>query len=86
MFEVDILQYSELPDEIKEDQPNNGVGKEYANYIVINHSGVIKYVLSDAAEPEDASYSRDFGNVTSAIEQAYELGLSDGKANKKGLC
>lgn len=37
----------------------------------------------DGGEPEDNSFGRDWSWVSGAIEQAYQLGLRDGKAGKK---
>lgn len=63
-------------------QPNNGCGKECANYIKMTDGSDTVMILSDAVEPEDATFTRDFKEVVKAIEQAYKIGLRDGKKLK----
>lgn len=80
MLKVEILQYEDLSEEEKYNQPNNGNGKEDANYVVMSHNGEIVDIISDAVESEDATFSRDFHKVIGAIEMAYKLGKEDGGA------
>jgi len=80
-YEATMCDYDDLNKEQQNSQPNNGSGKEYASYIVIKHNGEILQIKSDAVEPEDASFCRDFSWIVDALEQAYKLGLSD--ASKK---
>ncbi|CAG9620849.1 hypothetical protein [Sutcliffiella rhizosphaerae] len=84
MLKVNLVSFEDLSEEEKESQPNNGCGKEYANYIKINDGEKTLMILSDAVEPEDATFSRDFSDVVEAIEEAYKIGYRDGKkvANK----
>ena len=79
MLKVNLVSYEDLTDEEKKFQPNNGVGKEYANYIKITNDSETVMILSDAVEPEDATFRRDFSNVVLAIEKAYKIGIRDGK-------
>lgn len=81
MFEVIQCGYEDLPKEVREEwaMPNNGCGAEYATYIVMKYQGVILNVMSDAMEPEDASFGRDLGWIQSALKDAYRFGLDDGK-------
>ncbi len=60
-IQLRILQvdYDNLPDwVVKDSLSDNGNGKEYATYIVIE-DGDYKAVYSDAMEPEDARFYRD---------------------------
>lgn len=78
MIKVKLVSYDMLPDEIEKDYlPNNGGGKEYANYILIYHNDDLISYESDAMEPEDAVFYRDLYWIQEAIEQAYELGRED---------
>jgi len=56
-----------------------GSGKEYASYIKITNDGETLMILSDAVEPEDATFVRDFSDVFDALELVYEQGLKDSK-------
>lgn len=78
-FLVVMQRYNDLTDDEKEDVRDNGCGKEWANYIRIYHNGETILLESDAIEPEDASLSRDFNWILSALELAYSLGYKDGK-------
>ncbi len=77
MVKIERVYYDDLTDEEKEDQPNNGSGKEYASYIKITNNGETLMILSDAVEPEDATFVRDFSDVLDALELVYEQGLKD---------
>lgn len=79
MLKVNIVPFYELTEEEQKFQPNNGCGKEYANYIKITDGSKTVMILSDAVEPKDATFSRDFSDVVDAIEEAYKIGLRDGK-------
>ena len=80
MFKVVRCWYDDLTDEEKNDVPNNGYGgKEEANYLRLIHNDETYDLISDAMEPEDATFTRDLFWVKAAIEQAYELGYADGK-------
>jgi hypothetical protein len=79
MLKVNVLYFDDLTEEEQQEQPDNGSGKEYATYIKIADDSETVMILSDAAEPEDATYGRDFSDVVNAIEEAYKIGLRDGK-------
>ena len=74
-----IYDIDKLPEWVdKSDLSNNGAGKEYASYIVIEH-GEYKQVFSDAMEPEDCRFSRDLNWIVGEIQRAYEFGLKENK-------
>lgn len=79
MLKIDIVNFDDLTKEEQKIQPNNGSGKKYANYIRILDGEKTLMILSDAVEPEDATFRRDFLPVMTAIKQAYKIGLRDGK-------
>lgn len=79
MLRVELIGYEDLTEDEREDRPNNGSGKEYANYIRLSDAGETLIIMSDAVEPEDATFSRDFHEVIDAIEMAYKLGIRHGK-------
>lgn len=82
MLKVKVVSFNDLTEEERRHQPNNGRGKEYANYLKIIDGMETVTVLSDAVEPEDATFTRDFRNVVEAIKLAYKIGLRDGKRLK----
>lgn len=82
MLKVELVSYEDLTVDEQMNQPSNGVGKEYANYIRLMHNGGTVAILSDAVEPEDARFTRDFGVVMGAIEKAYQLGVEDGERKR----
>ena len=77
MFEIKSAIYDDLTEEEKEDQPDNGNGKEYASYLIIQYYGKTISIHSDAMEPEDCTFGRDLRWVEGAIRSAYELGGLD---------
>lgn len=70
-----------LTDEELDEQPDNGDGKENANYLIITIDGERRMILSDAMEPEDATFTRDLSDVADAIRLAYEAGLAEGRTS-----
>lgn len=82
MLKVEMVSYGDLTEEEQEHQPNNGNGKEYATYIKLIHDGDTLMILSDAVEPEDATFGRDFFDVVTAIELAYTTGKVDGRGER----
>lgn len=76
-YQVQIQTFKDLSEAEKEAVPNNGSGREYANYLRVTHKGRTLFLESDASEPEDASFSRDLSWIVGALRQAYELGLLD---------
>lgn len=79
MLKVELLRYENLTEEEREIVPNNGHGKEYANYVKVSDGGRTIALLSDAVEPEDATFRRDFRIVADVIKDAYRLGIQHGK-------
>lgn len=78
MLKVELVNYEDLSENEQAYQPDNGNGKEYANYIKMTSDGELITILSDAVEPEDATFTRDFSEVLDAIKKAYEIGKVDG--------
>lgn len=76
---ITIEDFEDLTEEEKNNVPNNGAGKEYANYIRIKHNGETLFLESDAMEPEDAIFIRDLSWIVDAINKCYEIGLAEGK-------
>ncbi|UAT29541.1 hypothetical protein K7T73_13125 [Bacillus badius] len=79
MLHVNLVSFEDLTDEEKEIQPNNGWGKECANYIKITDRTETVMILSDSFEPEDGTFTRDLCYVVDAIKEAYKIGLRDGR-------
>ncbi|MDH5161483.1 hypothetical protein [Heyndrickxia oleronia] len=82
MLKVNLVSFDDLTEEEQQLQPNNGWGKEYANYIRITDGAETVMILSDAFEPEDGTFTRDLCYVVDAINEAYKIGLRDGKKLK----
>lgn len=77
MLEILHIGYDDLTEEEKEDQPDNGGGKEYAGYIRVIHDFKTVAIHSDAMEPEDVTFGRDLAWVIEAMKDAYTLGHID---------
>lgn len=78
-MKITTCDYDELPDWVsKEDLPDNGSGREYASYLLIE-DGKYKAVYSDAMEPEDARFYRDLGWIKHEIERAASKPRRKGK-------
>lgn len=75
MFKIELVDYEDLTEDQREIVPNNGCGKEMANYLKMT-CGNDSIIISDAVEPEDATFRRDFNEVINMVEQAYEFGRS----------
>lgn len=82
MLTIQCTTCDELTPEELEEQPDNGDGKENANYLIITIDGKRRMILSDAMEPEDATFTRDLSDVKDAIRIAYEAGLREGRAER----
>lgn len=78
MLKVELVSYEDLTEDEQQNQPNNGQGREYANYIKMTEDDEVIMILSDAVEPEDTTFTRDFSGVLGAIKRAYEIGKVDG--------
>ena len=74
---VRMVTYDNLTDVERDGVSNNGGGAEWASYIRVEHNGETTRLVSDAIEPEDATFNRDLSWVVGAIRQAYELGRAD---------
>lgn len=79
MLRVTFERYEDLSKDEQTSVPNNGNGKEYATYIRVKDGEHTIELLSDAVEPEDATFNRDFRDVAAVIKHAYRIGVRDGK-------
>ena len=80
MLRVTVERYEDLSEEEQREVPNNGYGgKEYATYVRIKDGEHTIELLSDAMEPEDATFNRDLSDVPAVILRAYRIGVRDGK-------
>ena len=77
MLEIKMVNFDALTEDQQEIQPDNGSGKDCANYLRLTHGGETVAIFSDAMEPEDCVFYRDLEWVKGAIEMAYELGKQD---------
>jgi len=77
MLTIETPSFNDLTDDEKESVPNNGNGKEYANYIKVTHNGNLLLLESDAMEPEDCVFYRDLSWVAPALKDMYEIGRAD---------
>ncbi len=68
MRKVSLVSFDDLKKEEQEDQPNNGAGKEYASYILIE-SPFGRRIYSDAMEPEDAVFYRDLNWIVDELKR-----------------
>lgn len=66
MKKATILQYEDLTLDEQHMQPDNGSGKEWATYILIEEDGE-RRIYSDAMEREDAIFSRDLSWIVEEI-------------------
>lgn len=80
MIEIKTVSYEELPEEVDKDWvPNNGSGKEYAQYLLFYENGIFYRYESDAMEPEDVTFSRNLSWIKDAIMEAYKKGKDERK-------
>lgn len=73
-MKVSIVKYDDLPEDKKERASNNGCGKKYANYLRIEWDEENIEYHSDAVEPEDATFTRDFYWIKEALLLAFNEG------------
>ena len=78
-IKIQQLSYDDLTNEEKREASDNGIGKEYADYIKITRFDKTILLESDAMEPEDITFSRDLGWIIPTLQKMYDLGLEDGK-------
>ena len=79
MLKAKIIYFEDLSKAEQEFQPDNGSGKYDASYIKITDADKTVMILSDAVEPEDATFIRDFNCVVDAINVAYKIGIRNGQ-------
>jgi len=79
-MKIEQLDYDELSDDEKDAAPNNGNGKDLANYIRITFDGGKVFTQSDAMEPEDARFTRDLSWIVEMLKLAYAHGAIDQKS------
>jgi hypothetical protein len=82
---IEKLYFHQLPEDVKEDMPNNGCDKEDASYIHIEWDDGTHSYYSDAMEPEDARFSRDLFWIISVLKEMYQEGINKGKAIERAL-
>ena len=75
---VEIVYYDDLPEDEKDNQPNNGCGKEGARYLKVEIPGKAPVYYSDAMEPEDVRFTRDLSWIKDALLAAYQAGKEAG--------
>ena len=66
---IKVAMYEDLPEDVREYQPNNGCGREWASYLIIEWSDGSIQIESDAMEPEDVKFYRDLSWIKSTIER-----------------
>lgn len=72
-MKTSIVSFMELPELVDASElPNNGGGKEYASYLVIE-DGEYRKVYSSAMEPEDAQFHRDLDWIKTEFDRMAEL-------------
>ena len=83
MLEVRIEQFGNLePDELKK-MPDNGSGKRWASYIRMIHDKKTILLVSDAMQPEGATFRRNLDWIKDALLKAYRCGIEDGATDGK---
>jgi len=81
-FEVSILDFKELPANLIEEYELAEDDFNWRAYILVTHNDEVILFRHDSMEPEDATFNRDLSWIAGAIQNAYELGLKDGKNNE----
>ena len=56
-------------------------GHDYRTCMEVHYNGEVIREEYDGGEPEDNSFFRDWAWIAGAIEEAYKLGLKDGRKN-----
>ena len=77
MLKVKLVNYDELPEDIKKDYSRHC---EYSCFLLIYYRNKLLFTECDAMEPEDAGFYRDLNWIPEIIEKAYKLGLKDGNS------
>jgi hypothetical protein len=76
MFEVKIMDWDDLPEEIRQDWSSDDEGEQY---MLIFRNDELTHVFRDRLECEDVRYCRDLEYVPRIIKWAYKCGLEDGR-------
>ena len=63
---VKVIEFEDLTDLEKDSASNNGAGKEYASYLLIEDEDG-RRIYSDAMEPEDTTFHRDLDWIVSEL-------------------
>ena len=74
---VKVEHFEDLATLEQETSPNNGCGREYATHIRITHEGMEPMLVSDAMEPEDATFGRDLSWIVPTLRRCYGLGRAE---------
>lgn len=74
MLTAEVQRFEQLSDTEREAH-----GDKHAHYLRVTHNGASIFLVSDSIAPEDARFTRDLAFVRQAIQQAYELGVTDGR-------
>jgi len=69
-----LLFWEDLTEEEMLSVPDNGCGKEYANYLEVDFGNGDTELYSDAMESEDATFTRDLDWIIGLVERAFEAG------------
>lgn len=81
MFTCELVDWEDLNEQERLEQPDSGSGADCACYLRILHNGKVVAVYSDAMEPEDCTFYRNLSWIGSALKGAYERGLADQEAD-----
>lgn len=76
MLKVEIQSFDKLS---ATEQDEWGGSDDYSNFLRVTHDGQTLLLTRDSMEPEDVRFTRDLAWVPRAIQQAYEMGVSDGR-------
>lgn len=71
--------YGDLSEHEQECVSNNGAGKEDADYLRVKYAGKTIFLMNDAIEPEDRTLGRDYSPLVEMVENAYTIGLAEGR-------
>jgi hypothetical protein len=77
MLKITIESFDDLSEEERSRAPNNGVGKQWANYLRVTHDSDTLLLKSDAMEPEDTTFTRDMSWVVDVIRTVYQIGRGE---------
>ena len=72
MFEIKIVNYTDLPNKLKEDYYDYN-----DNFLLIYIDGELKEMFCDGMEPEDCRFTRDLSWIKDLLYDTYHLGKMD---------